>query len=466
MNTFAAIALMSWIPISVALFVVMKPRRALLTCYLVGWLFLPWLEYELEALPWVLKLSKPNVVAVGAMLGILAVDGKRLLTLRPHVTDLPMIVWCAIPFASSLSNELGAYDGFTGVVDRVFKWGFPYIAGRLYFRDTSSHRELAIAVFVSGLIYVPFCLFEIRMSPQLHRIVYGVHTRWGGMRFGGWRPSVFMENGLALGLWMTTSTLAGFWLYTCGALRRLGGIPVSPLAAVLLGTTIFCKSFGALCLLMLGIGALYGSRVTRNPLPLILLAVAPLMYMTARTFHLWSGESAVAALAAVSEERAESLRYRLFHEDHLTKKALERPILGWGSWGRNMVQDAEGESISVMDSLWIITLGTNGLIGLAALTGVLVLPVLSWLWNAHPRRWASPELAAAGVLSVSLLIFLCDNLMNDMINPAFALVAGALSGPLRPRGRRQVLMKGRPSTRRRPEALTAVVEGRNQHGSS
>ena len=41
------------------------------------------------------------------------------------------------------------------------------------------HFDLRLAggavLLIGGLIYIPFCLFEIKMSPQLHKWVYGYH---------------------------------------------------------------------------------------------------------------------------------------------------------------------------------------------------------------------------------------------------------------------------------------------------
>jgi hypothetical protein len=83
-------------------------------------------------------------------------------------------------------------------------------------------RELTMGVVFGGLAYVPLCLFEIRMSPQLLSMFYG-SSIWSGTRFGGFRPHVFFHNGLELGMWMTAVSLAAWWLWSCGALKVLAG---------------------------------------------------------------------------------------------------------------------------------------------------------------------------------------------------------------------------------------------------
>ena len=87
--------------------------------------------------------------------------------------------------------------------------------GRAYFGDFKGLRELATVLFIGGLIYIPLCLYEIRMSPQLHNTIYGFyqHDFVQTMRAGGWRPTVFLQHGLAVGLFMSVTSLIGAWLW-------------------------------------------------------------------------------------------------------------------------------------------------------------------------------------------------------------------------------------------------------------
>ena len=82
-------------------------------------------------------------------------------------------------------------------------------------------------------------------------------------------------------------------------------------------------------------------------------AVAPL-YCGVRTVGLWDGHSAVALTKSiVGEDRAGSLEFRLDNEDMLIARAMQRPLFGWGGWGRARVHDEDGKDISVTDGLWI-----------------------------------------------------------------------------------------------------------------
>jgi hypothetical protein len=424
MSLLVPIVMFGWIPVVVGLFAMMPPRRAVLTSFLIAWLFLPIAGYKIEGLP---AYTKMSATCVGALLGAALFDRGRLLSFRLGWIDVPMLIWCLCPFASSLMNDLGAYDGLSAAFAQTVTWGLPYLLGRVYFTDRVGLRELAIGLFMGGLVYVPLCLYEIKMSPQLHRMLYGFCPfDWSETRrFGGWRPTVFMEHGLMVGMWMTATSLVGLWLWATGALKRLRGVPMGFLVAALLGTTILCKSTGAMALLAVGSVVLYAGKIFGTRLALLGLVVIPLVYMSTRLTGAWSGEQLVTLSRDVAgEERSLSLKDRLNEEDILGKRAMHRPAFGWGGWGRNR---PEGPGIAT-DGLWIIMLGKYGTAGLVALMGSLLVPIGLLLLRLPHRAFGDPALAPALATSVILGLYAVDNLMNAFVNPAFFLAAGGLSG--------------------------------------
>jgi len=424
MSLLVPIVMFGWIPVVVGLFALMPARHAVLASFLIAWLFLPIVGYKIEGLP---DYTKMSATCLGALLGAAIFDWSRLERFRPGWVDVPMLVWCLCPFASSLSNDLGAYDGLSGAFKQTTTWGFPYLLGRVYFSDQEGLRDLAVGIFVGGLVYVPLCLYEIKMSPQLHRMLYGFHQHdwYDTVRFGGWRPTVFMEHGLMVGMWMTATSLVGLWLWATGALKRLRGVPMGFLVAALLGTAILCKSTGAMALLAVGSVVLYAGKIFRTRLPLLGLVVIPLVYMSTRLTGAWSGEQLVTLSRDVAgEERSLSLTARLEEEDILRERAMRRPTFGWGGWGRNR---REGRGMAT-DGLWIISLGMYGTVGLVALTGSLLVPIGLLLLRVPHRAFGDPALAPAVATSVILGLYAVDNLMNAFVNPAFILAAGGLSG--------------------------------------
>lgn len=442
------LALIGWIPVVLVLFALMRPRRAVISAFLIAWLFLPVAGYAMPALP---DYTKITATSYGVLLGVLLFDAGRLLQFRPSWIDLPAVVWCLVPLASSISNGLGIYDGASGVMDLTTRWGVPYFIGRLYFSDLEGLRELAVGIFISGLVYVPLCLFEMRMSPQLHPMFYGFHPRgnFNVYRFGGYRPRVFMESGLALGMWMTAASLIGVWLWQTGAMRRLRQVPMSLLVPVLLVTTVLCKATGALVLLFGGLAVLFLTKWVRSPVFLAGLIAVPIGYIAVRSTSNWSGRVLIDAAALVSEERARSLQGRLENEDILAEKAWQRPVVGWGGWGRSRVYDEKGKDISTTDGIWIIAFGEHGLVGLVSIYALMLLPAVLLVWRVPAAQWAWPSFAPLVGLAVLLALVAVDQLLNGMPNPVFFLCAGGVSGVAARLRRRSIVLAVRQASRLR-----------------
>lgn len=434
MSILVPITLIGWIFVAIILFTLLPARRAVLVAYIAAWLFLPQAGIDLPGVP---DLNKMNATSLGALMGVLLFDSQRLFRYRVSWVDLPMIVWCLSSIPSSLLNELPRdatsplYDGISGVVKDFLTWGAPYLIGRLYFYDLAVLRELAIAVFLGGLIYAPLCLFEIRMSPHLHYWVYGFHPSSFEMtiRMGGYRPMVFMQHGLMLAMWMACTTIVAVWLWRSRSLPRLFQIPTGLLAGGLFAVTILCRSTGAAALMLLGLAALFATRTLRtNLVVLALVAIAPI-YMTVRAQGWWTGRELIELAAHINEERAESLAGRLENEDLIVAKALQKPWFGWGGWGRWRVVDEEtGEDITVSDGMWVIAFGEKGLVGLASVTALVLLPVALLIRRIPARDWATPAAGPAAALAMLLTLYLIDNLFNAMLNPVYLLAAGGLSG--------------------------------------
>ena len=91
---------------------------------------------------------------------------------------------------------------------------------------------LTWVILIGGLAFVLPCLLEIKMSPVLMRMVYGM-SYWGGTLLGGYRPMVFFWAGLELGMWMTAASLAAECsALICSASLGNSGISVTTLAFI------------------------------------------------------------------------------------------------------------------------------------------------------------------------------------------------------------------------------------------
>lgn len=448
MEILTKVALYIWIPFVLFLFALLPPRRAVISAFILAWLFLPEAQIKFQGLP---DFTKTTATCVGVLLAVFIFDINRLLSFRPSIWDIPMLAWCLEPIATSISNGLGSHDGFSWAFMQTVSWFLPYFIGRLYFKTLSDFHELAIGIFIGGLIYVPFCLYEIRMSPQLHKLVYGYnpHSFAQTKRWGGYRPQVFMQHGLMVGMWMCTASLIGIWLWSAKLLKPIWGIPPSIFLCILVFTFIFCKSTGAILLFGLGVSTLYLMRQFRSPIPILLLILVPPLYIFGRTSGVLTGASLTKSVESlVGADRAKSFAFRLKSEDLLSERALKQKWVGWGRFSRSHVVDDKGKELAVSDGMWIIALGQNGVIGLAVLTVALLLPPIILLRHFPARYWSAASLAPAAVLAMVLVLYVLDCLMNAMINPIYLLAAGGLA-TLRPSERaiRRVAHAPQASTR-------------------
>jgi hypothetical protein len=423
MNLVALIALLGWAPLAWLMFMIMPARRAVALTYVAGWLFLPMASFDI---PNVHIYTKMSAVGIGALVGVVVFDMPRLMAVRPSLADLPMVLWCIIPALSSIS--VGEGLGVVTTVNQVIVWGVPYLIGRAYFSHLEGLKEWAVWLVIGGLAYVPLVLFEARMSPQLHNWIYGFHAHDFGQtkRAGGWRPTVFMQHGLAVGLFMSSVALVTFWLWWTGAVRTIAGIRTSWLVLVTLGTAVLCRSTGATLLLLLGVVALLATAKMRTSLVVLGMLLFPAAYIGARVVLHWNGEELIDLAGMISPDRAASLRTRLNSEAWIVQNAREHWWLGNASfiWSGTALGEGAGQVIS--DSLWILILGRNGALGLAALEASMLLPVWRFLRHWPGRTWSDAKVAGGAALAVVVMVFMCDTLLNAMLNPLFAIAMGGL----------------------------------------
>lgn len=427
MTLLVPIALFGWIPAVLVIYAFLPPRRAMIVSFLSAWMFLPTTGYAIPGLP---DYTKTTATCLGVLLATVLFDVQRFRVFRPRLLDLPMAVWCLCPFASSMTNGLGPYDGLSAAFSQTVSWGLPYFVGRIYLTNLEAMREFTVGLFIGGLVYVPLCLFEVRMSPQLNQWVYG----FGGAgisyaaEFGKWgsRPRVFMKDGLTLGMFMTAASLAGFLPWFTGGLKRLWGFSTGWLAAILICTAILCKNMGALVLLATGLGCMLSIRYLKTSLVVYLLIAAAPLYMALRGTGKMDGDSMIRIVRNIHQRRADSLQTRLENENRLVEKAMQQPVLGWGGWGRNRVFNEEGQDITLTDGLWVIALGCNGLVGLAAITAAFLAPAVAFTRRWPARTWLHPTVAPGAALAIIVVLYAIDCLFNAMLNPLYLLAMGGL----------------------------------------
>jgi hypothetical protein len=429
------IVMLLWIPIVLLLFTQFSARKAVIISFLAAWLFLPQASMEIIGIP---DFNKMNATSYGILIATLLFDAKRITSFRPSWIDIPMVIWCLCPYASSLTNELAPeinrlYDGFSSSLGNIVAWGIPYFLGRIYLNSLEGLRQMARAIFIGGLIYVPLCLFEIRMSPQLHRIVYGgfAHSFEQTMRFGGFRPTVFMETGLAVAAFMMAALLAGIWFWRSGQIKQIWGIPIEWLLVIMAATLVLSKSFGAYALLATGLAILFVGMQFNTALPLYIVVMGMAVYIYVNTVvGTYFGDQLLETLSGIfPPERLQSLEFRLNNEELLAAHAREKFWFGWAGWGRSLVNLDPWGRKAIQDSLWVLSFGMHGIVGVTSVFTAMLLPPLKLFSTRYsPATWTKPKVAGAAVISVILVLYAADCLLNAMVNPIYLLACGGIAG--------------------------------------
>jgi hypothetical protein len=442
------VALLGYVPFSLTCIAFLGSRRGLVVAMVLGWAFLPQFDPFGKMVP--LLHSKAMWVSASLLAASLVMDLRRWVGVRMTWLDLPVAALPVLSLVASVANGKGIYEGASAGFETALAWGVPYALGRVYLGGPRGVADLASGWILGAMAYVPLVAWEMRMSPQLHRQIYGFHQHefQQHMRFGGFRPLLFMQHGLMVGIFLACAAILAWWLWRTGARRRILGLPVGAVAATLVAFTIASKTVGAVVLLGVGVLALEAARYLRAPMVLVLLlAVAP-VYCASRLSG-WDAASAVRfANQAINAERANSLHDRLFNERLLVSKALQKPWMGW-SRSETQLVDPDGRTVTVTDSLWIIALSSLGLLGLASVLLALALPVAALVHRFPGRAWGARRFAPAAALAAVLVVALLDALVNDMRLPMFMAAAGALTSLSRAAARERGRARG-PRAQVRP----------------
>jgi hypothetical protein len=324
-------------------------------------------------------------------------------------------------------NDAIQYAGWTIVANAL-----PFIIGRSLFRTRRDITALMRFLVIAGLIQIPFILVEIRLSPQLHSWIYGyaAHPDFlQTMRWGGYRPMVFMVHGLALSLFMCAASFAAIVLAKVD--EKIGRWKAKWIAVGLLVVIIACKSTGSiLYAAVLGPLLAFASHKTQVRI-VVVVALIVALYPLLRANDIFPADYLVQqAQAAFGEDRASSLAFRFDNEDMLLTKARERSWFGWGGFGRGGVySDEDGSLLTVTDGHWIIVLSTYGTVGMVTRFGLLLIPILALRGRMRELVTAHDRTLVVG-LAVICAVLSLDLVPNGLFATYPYLLAGALWGVL------------------------------------
>jgi hypothetical protein len=337
-------ALAAWVGVSFLLTAILPGYKAFTWSFLLALFFMPShlpSEFQIEGLP---ALDRETVVAYGMLPATLLFHMNQLRGgFRYDFLFLPLVLLAGY---ASLANGQALYDGMSASIDLLLRFVLIVLLVRIHFRS----REHAVyflrsLIAVAGL-YAILLLWEWRMSPQAHVIVYGYfpHSFAQMMRGGFFRPIGFFGHGLDVGYLYALVVPVGLALHKS---RELGlptwllllcGLGLA--SSMSLGPILFC----AFCVLLvrrrshrtLGAGMAF--------LPFGLLAVCLLAVADQDNFA-----PLLELFNEVSEERAESLSYRLNAFEYYMQNILNRPIFGHGGWGHGLNPSIATDSVLLLN---------------------------------------------------------------------------------------------------------------------
>lgn len=448
----ANIALIGWPVVAMILFSTLPFRNAVIWSVLLAYLFLPEkVGFNFPGLPALNKTSIPAltllfcVLAFGQKAGRIGMPGSGE-TRLDRGGIIKGLIWVltvgllAAPLLTVLGNLDGTWNGglfqpglrLWDVVNIVFANAMlivPYFLARRYLSTPEAHRILVRALVLIGFAYSLLAIVEVRLSPQLNMWVYGYyqHSFAQHVRDGGFRPMLFVEHGLSVGFLLFSVVLAAATLYRA---RKAGADPIQPARKYLLagiwifGVLLLSRNLGAAALAFLFAPAVLLLGTRWQVRIAAITAIVFLAYPAVRQADLVPTERITSIAANISESRAASYQFRLDNEDILLERALQRPLVGWGGWGRSRVYDESGRDLSVTDGIWIIILGSSGWIGYVAFFGFLTFPIIL-LWRMSRHREIPYETAGLAVIMAGNFIYMIP---NSTLSPIGWLMAGALAG--------------------------------------
>lgn len=436
-NWFAYIAILAWPLVALVVYSHRPFAEATAWAVLGAILFLP--SQVGIKIPMIPAIDKTLAASLAAAIGCFSFAPRvRAPSKRQSIVLVLSAIFIISPVVtSSLNNDIifagdraipgvGYYDGVSALLGQAILI-FPFFVGRRFITKAEDIESLLRVLVFAGLTYSIPMLFEIRMSPRLSEWIYGVFSSTFAveMRYGGFRPVVFMINGLATAFFLTTALLSATAFWRTRA--RVGGYGYGGISTYLGIVLILCKSAGALVY-----GVLFGALVrwftprVQMKVAVILAAIA-ISYPLLRMSDLVPTNQLLEVAAALNKDREGSLKIRFDQEKQLLDHASERLWFGWGRYGRSRVYDERGNDISITDGEWIIIFGQFGLFGFLAQFGLLTWPVFYAARTVVLMKSRRAEIFLS-CLALIVALTAVEQLPNASISSWSWLLAGSLFG--------------------------------------
>lgn len=438
-NLIAYIALALWPVVTWKLWQRLDRGQALIWTILGGYLLLPPVAaaFNFPVVPDLNKLTIPNLTAMACALWL--VKDKVGFVPGSWIGKALIVVYVLSPFGTVLTNRdplffqqasiqgMRIYDSFASIAYQVIALT-PFFLARRYLGCPEGMRAIIFALVAAGLAYSVPMMIEAVMSPQINVWVYGFfqHDFFQTIRYGGYRPVVFLPHGLWVAFFACMAALAAL-----AALRR-SPAEARPKAMVVLlylvAMLVLCRSAGPIVYTLALTPLILLAPVRLQILIAAVMALVVVAYPILRGAHLVPVDQILDLANGLSPERAYSLRFRIENEEILLARAQERPWFGWGGYGRAFTHDpVNGKALNIADGAWVILMGNYGWVGYLTEFGLTALPLLL-LANEAVRQGKAMLSPWVGAVALILGANMMDLLPNATHIPFTWLLAGALLG--------------------------------------
>lgn len=437
-NLIAYLALALWPVVGWKLWQRLDRGQALIWTILGGYLLLPPLAaFNFPVVPDLNKSTIPNLVALACALWLV---GDRVGFMPASRLGKALIaVYIAFPFGTVLTNRsplvfeqatiqgMRIYDSFAAIAYQAIAL-LPFFLARRYLGHPEGMRAIITALVAAGLAYSVPMIVEAVMSPQMNVWVYGFfqHDFFQTIRYGGYRPVVFLPHGLWVAFFACMAVLA-----TVTLLRRTApdARPRALVVFVYLSfMLVICRSAGPILYALALVPMILLLPARWQILIAAAMALVVVSYPVLRGAHLVPVDQILDLANGLSPERAASLRFRIENEETLLVRAQEQPWFGWGGYGRSFTHDpVTGQTLNIADGAWVILMGNYGWVGYVAEFGLTALPL--FLLARECLRQGGAELSPwVGAVALILGANMLDLLPNATHIPFTWLLAGALLG--------------------------------------
>lgn len=438
-NGFAYLVLILWPLVAIWLYKRKEVLPATFWTIVGGYLLLPvGVDFDFPLIP---ALNKTTIPAVMAFLGCKYLARRNIGLLPPSGFERNMIL---LFFVGSVGmvftngdaiNEVNRFIpglGYRDTVSVILSQGLlllPFTIAMQLIKTHEDQVQLFKLLVLAGLLYSILIVFEIRMSPQLHKWVYGFFPHsWGQqVRYGGFRPVVFLGHGLWVAIFLVAVLGAALNLakLKVQVTRHFNGLIV----LYLVGLLYLSKGFGAIILGMVLFGSIKFLPISMIKRVAYFIATVAITYPLLCIIDVFPHQYLIELIEPINLRQAGSLQYRFNQEALLLDRAKDKFIFGWGGWDRYKLAD------SVTDGYWIILFGKYGVIGFLSIFGLMYSAVIKAGFNLSLLADRKAQALVAGHCLIVAVIMI-DQIPNDSMNSLFWMIIGSLIG------RAQYIKKG------------------------